>query len=433
MKTEWEKILIKCRALTVKSGLLSACLLTMPFAASAEQSRFYVVSNKSGENTVVGYAGSDAGGYSMIGEFGTGGKGTGDLEIPALQKDPNHPLANGDDPLISAEAITSVHDGKMAAVVNPGDATVSLMSVSENGSLELVNSVAASDLFPVSLASHGDFVASASVGADNMNGSITLFRINNGKLETIEGARRDLKARPSTIAFSSDGEHVIVNELVTGKIKVFAVTDGTLSAEPVSQVDSPRDTADRFHAIPVGFVVSGDGGDDLVLMSEARFLTPEFGLRSGNGEVVQSPLYTWQTSSISTYRLTDDGQISLVSGDVLTGAAVEGGEIANCWVAISPDGKTLWAANALSSSISSFRIRDNGTAALINEHAYKHSDETLFFSDLNVNAAGDKLYQLIGNRGEVMVFDIADNGDLTHTQTLSGLPELGAYGMMVQH
>ena len=366
MKTEWEKILIKCRALTVKSGLLSACLLTMPFAASAEQSRFYVVSNKSGENTVVGYAGSDAGGYSMIGEFGTGGKGTGDLEIPALQKDPNHPLANGDDPLISAEAITSVHDGKMAAVVNPGDATVSLMSVSENGSLELVNSVAASDLFPVSLASHGDFVASASVGADNMNGSITLFRINNGKLETIEGARRDLKARPSTIAFSSDGEHVIVNELVTGKIKVFAVTDGTLSAEPVSQVDSPRDTADRFHAIPVGFVVSGDGGDDLVLMSEARFLTPEFGLRPGNGEVVLSPLYSWQTSSISTYRLTDDGQISLVLGDVLTGASVEGGELANCWVALSPDGTTLWAANALSSSISSFRIRDNGTAALIN-------------------------------------------------------------------
>ena len=146
---------------------------------------------------------------------------------------------------------------------------------------------------------------------------------------------------------------------------------------------------------------------------------------------MQSPLYSWQTSSISTYRVTDDGQISLVSGDVLTGAAVEGGELANCWVALSPDGRTLWAANALSSSISSFRIRENGTAALINQHAYKHSDETLFFSDLSVNAAGDKLYQLVGNKGEVMVFDIAENGDLTLLLALSGLPELGTYGMMV--
>ena len=322
---------------------------------------------------MVGYALSNAGGYSMIGEFGTGGTGTGDLEIPALQKNPSHPLANGDDPLISSESIASVHNGKMAVVVNPGDATVALMNVADGGALELVNTVAASDLFPISLASHGDYVAAASVGADNMNGSITLYRINGGKLEVIDGARRDLRARPSTIAFSSDGEHVIVNELVTGKIKVFAVEGGTLSAEPVSQIDSPRGSQDRFQAIPVGFVVSGDGGDDLVLMSEARFLTPEFGLRPGNGEVVLSPLYSWQTSSISTYRLTDDGQISLVSGDVLTGASVEGGEIANCWVALSPDGTTLWAANALSSSISSFRIRDNGTAALINHPPILHS------------------------------------------------------------
>ena len=87
----------------VTGGLIAAGLLTMPLIESAEQTRFYVVTNKTSENTVVGYALSSAGGYSMIGEFGTGGTGTGDLEIPALQKDPSHPLANGDDPLISSE------------------------------------------------------------------------------------------------------------------------------------------------------------------------------------------------------------------------------------------------------------------------------------------------------------------------------------------
>lgn len=410
-----------------------ALSLDLPSAiAAADQDRFYVVSNKSDGNTVVGFQSNDTGSFTTIGEFATGGNGTGDLEIPALKKDESHPLLNGDDPLISAEAIASVHDGQMAVVVNPGDGTVSLMSVENDGQLRFINKVNASDKFPVSLASFGDFVASASVGADNSNGSLTLFKIEKDQLMAVEGARRDLKARPSTIAFSSDGEHVIVNELVTGKIKVYAVENGTLSAEPVSQIDSPRDSKDRFQAIPVGFVVRGDGGDDIIVMSEARFLTPDFGLRAGNGEVTLSPLYSWQTSSVSTYRLTDDGHISLVSGDVLTGGSVEGGEIANCWVVLSPDGKTLWAANALSSSISSFRIRENGTAAILNQHAYKHPNQTLFFGDINVNAAGDKLYQAIGNRGEVMIFDIKASGNLVPVQTVSGLPKLGSYGLMVQ-
>ncbi len=417
--------------------ITSTCVMTLAgivaasVGAVAGESRFYVVSNKADGNTIVGFQSAASGKFSRLGEFDTGGTGTGDLEIPALQKDETHPLANGDDPLISAESVISLHDGKMAVVVNPGDATVSLMKAGEKGALSFVNKVAASDLFPISLAAHGDYVASASVGKDNMNGSITLFKVAGGKLTTIKGARRDLKARPSTIAFSSDGEHVIVNELVTGKIKVFAVEDGTLSNAPVSEIESPRDDESRFQAIPVGFVVSGDGGDDIILMSEARFLTPEFGLREGSGEVALSPLYSWQTGSISTYRLTDDGQISLISGDVLTGASVEGGEIANCWVTLSADGRTLWAANALSSSISSFRIRENGTAALVNEHAYKHDDETLFFSDISISASGDQLYQLIGNTGEIMVFDISANGDLTPVQTLSGLPALGSYGLMV--
>lgn len=414
-----------------KIVLGSSLAISLASAAYADVNRIYSVSNKANGNTVVGFHNYDNGEYMPIGEFSTGGKGTGDLEIPALKKDETHPLANGDDPLISAEAIASVHDGKMVVVVNPGEGTVSLMSSNENGELSFVNKVESSDLFPNSLAAYGDYIASSSVGKDNMNGSITLFKVKDGKLEKVDGARRDLKARPSTIAFSSDGEHVIVNELVTGKIKVYAMQNGTLSKEPVSQIDSPRDTNGRFQAIPVGFVVNGDGNDDLIVMSEARFLTPEFSLRSGSGEVVQSPLYSWQTSSISTYRLTDNGEISLISGDVLTGASLEGGELANCWVTISPDGRTVWAANALSSSISSFRIRENGTAALINEHAYKHSDESLFFGDINVNSAGNQLYQLIGNKGKVMVFNIDQaSGDLKPMQTLSGLPELGSYGLM---
>lgn len=410
---------------------LVLAIMLLAGTAFAENSAFYVVTNKSDGNSVIGYSQSESGQYQMIGEFKTGGMGTGDLEIPALKKDETHPLANGDDPLISANAIAATEDRRFVVVVNPGDSTISLMTVADDLTLKPANTVMASDKFPVSVAIFKDMVVAASVGLDNNNGSIAAFRIVDGRLKAVSGSRRDLKARPSTIAFSSDGEHVIVNELVTGKIKIFAVDQGTLSMQPVSIADSPRAPMDRFQAIPVGFAVRGNGGDDIIMVSEARFLTPDYKLRREKGRVVQSPLYSWQTGSISTYKLTDDGRISLVSGDILTGNTVEDGEIANCWVALSNDGRTLYAANALSSSISSFDIDDSGRATLKNATAFKDVSEALFFSDLAISHNGKQLFQLIGNTGQVMIIDIEANGNLKLSQTVDGLPQIGSYGMLV--
>jgi len=392
---------------------------------------FFIVSNKAEANTIYQFSSKNGEQYAMVGEYNTGGTGTGDLEIPALKKDDTHPLANGDDPLISAYAISASQDSKNIVVVNPGNATISLMKRGATNAISAVNTAPATDLFPISVAIHADYVVVASVGDSNMKGSIGLFKILNGRLVSLADNRRDLQARPSTVKFSSNGRFVIVNELVTGKIKAFSLTDGALSKEPVSVVNSPKADG-RFQAIPVGFDLkpSADGGD-IIIMSEARFLTPEFSLREGNGSVVQSPLYSWQTGSLSTYKLSQDGSLSLISGDILTGTEIEGGELANCWVVLSPDGKTLWAANALSSSISSFDISDNGVATLKNATAYKDESETLFFGDLNVSADGKTLYQLVGNKGQVAIFDIQSSGDLKLRQTVSGMPELGTYGLLL--
>lgn len=411
--------------------ILASTISALITSAAIATETLYVTSNKSEGNTVVVFHENSSGKFKKAGEYSTGGKGTGDLEIPALQKDPTHPLLNGDDPLISAYAIEATADRKHLVTVNPGDGTVSLMAVEDNQKLKSVNAVAASDKFPVSVAIFGDHVAVASVGEDNGKGSIASYKITNGKLVSIEGSRRDLAARPSTIRFSSDGEHVIVDELVTGKIKVFAMVGDTFSDKSVSQIDSPRGSEDRFQAIPVGFTVQGNGGDDVLFVSEARFLTPDFKLRKEKNVVPQSPLYSWQTSSVSTYKLTDDGQISVVSKDVLTGKKVEGGEIANCWVALSADGTVLYAANALSSSISTFDVKKNGEISLRNQTAFKDPSEKLFFGDISISRDGKHLYQLVGNKGQVMIFDIDANGDLKHQQTVDGLPELGAYGLLV--
>ncbi len=439
-----KKHIILSTASIISCGLLISCnsglnipskTTSVATQSSIQQSvagpDFFIVSNKADANTIYKFSSETNGQYAMAGEYKTGGTGTGDLEIPALQKDATNPLANGDDPLISAYSISASQDGKNIVVVNPGNATISLMKRGENDEISTVNTAPATDLFPISVAMHADHVVVASVGDSNMKGSLGLFKIINGRLVSTQDNRRDLQARPSTVKFSSDGRFVIVSELVTGKIKTFALNNGRLSNEPVSVIDSPK-TDGRFHAIPVGFDLkpSADGGD-IIVMSEARFLTPEYTLREGDGSVVQSPLYSWQTGSLSTYKLAQNGSLSLVSGDVLTGTAVEGGELANCWVVLSPDGKTLWAANALSSSISSFDIADNGVATLKNATAYKDESETLFFGDLNVSADGKTLYQLVGNQGQAAIFDIQSNGDLTLRQTVSGMPKLGTYGLLL--
>ncbi|MEM7068060.1 MAG: beta-propeller fold lactonase family protein [Pseudomonadota bacterium] len=410
----------------------SIALLLLSGSAWAETAAFYSVTNKADGNTIVGFK-KEAGEYKKIGEFTTGGNGTGDLEIPALKKDDSHPLLNGDDPLISAGALAATIGRNYMVVVNPGSSNIGLLEVKEDLGLETVSTAPSSDRFPVSVAIYGEFVVAASVGNDNGSGSISAYTITaDSKLEPIANSRRDLKARPSTIAFSSDGEHVIVDELVTGKIKVFSMARGNLSKEPVSVIDSPRKAESRFQAIPVGFTVRGNGGDDVLLVSEARFLTPDFKLREEKDKVPQSPLYSWQTGSLSTYHLSDDGKnMSMISGDVLTGSAVEGGEIANCWVALSKDGNHLYAANALSSSISRFDIDAKGAAKLDDVTAFKDQSEALFFSDLEVSRDGKELYQLVGNKGQIMVFDIDNDGGLKLKQTLDGLPQLGTYGMLV--
>ena len=153
-------------------------------------------------------------------------------------------------------------------------------------------------------------------------------------------------------------------------------------------------------------------------------------LREDEGKVQQSSKYSWQTGSTSSYLIDTNGMIKLVSGDVMTGQGIENGQIANCWVEASKDGNTLWAANALSSSLTSYSIGNNGELKMKNEKAFKNNDESLFFSDIYLSADGNFLNQLIGNKGNVMVFKIMQNGDLQVIGSYSGAPKVGAYGII---
>jgi len=400
----------------------------------AHSDALYVASNKVESNTIVAFKQLSNGQLKPIGEFKTGGKGTGDLEIPALKKDVTHPLMDGVDPLISAYGIYKTDDDKYVLVVNAGSSSISAFKVESDYSLTLTSTANTRGKFPISIASKSKAVYVASVGKDNMNGSIEGFNIDaNGKLSALSDMGFiDLKARPSSIAFTSSGDHLVVSELVTGKIKSYKVENGKLaSLEPTSTIPSPSGDASRFLPIPVGLAIAQKTSGDKILVSEARFLTKEGGFRSKGQSTPQSQ-YSWQTSSTSSYSIDKTGKLDIISADVLTGIDPENGELANCWVSVSPDNKYLWAANALSSSLSSYSIGENGELTLLDQAAYKDASEMLFFSDMYVSKDGKFLNQLIGNKGNIAVFKIKEGGalDLIQIMHSSSLPDIGAYGVI---
>lgn len=422
---------------TAKTLLAIALTTACANAMAAEQiGAVYASSNKAEGNTIVAFKQMSDGSLAALGEFKSGGKGTGNIEIFDGGYDPTHPLADGIDPLISAYGVYNTEDKKHLLTVNSGDGTISSFNVADDFKLKLVNTVKASDIHPVSIASKGKLVYVASSGdakAPPFSGNISGFTIDAaGKLTPIANSTRNLGARPTTIVFSTDGKFVVVNELVTGQFKVFAVNaDGSLSKEPVSVASAPNGDSSRALPIPVGFDIVKGAKSDIIVASEARFLDKKGMLREEAGKVPQSPKYSWQTSSSSSYTLDGKGQIKLVTADALTGDAVEGGEIANCWVETSRDGKTLWAANALSSSISAYTINPDGSIALKTATAYKNEAEMDFYSDLTLSADGKYINQLIGNKGEVTVFKVgADGFTLTPVGTYGGLPKIGAYGII---
>lgn len=390
----------------------------------------YVVTNKARENTVVAFVRKGDDSFEKLGEYPTGGRGTGDLEVPGLSpRDDSHPLTDGQDPLISAYGIEKTRDGKYVVVANPGDGTISSLKVNADRSLQHVSTVASGGAFPISITEFDGKVFVANIGTSNFKGQIAGFTLDaHGALAPIEGSTRKLGrygGRPSCIRFTPNGKHVVVTQILSGVIATYALENGSLSKRPVSTIESPQADGARALANPVGFDLLGlGGGESVAVVSEARFFAPALDLPKRDGK------FFFQTSSVSTYRIDRQGKLSLISADALTGTEREGGQRTNCWIGLSADGKFAYGVNALDSSISSYSIGADGSVTLLEEVSYKTDDYT-FLTDIYRSPDGKFFYQLHGFGGNVSVLEIGADGSLREVAVLDGgVPEVGAFGIV---
>lgn len=167
------------------------------------------------------------------------------------------------------------------------------------------------------------------------------------------------------------------------------------------------------------FVVADDGLVSGPSTFQSVGLTP-FGFDVGRGDhlfVSEAAGGVANASSASSYQVSDEGDLTLISGAVPTR------QTAACWLLTSRDGRFVYTANAGSGSISGFRVGPNGTLDLLDP-----SDETGLTgggshpTDMAQSRNGRFLYSLNNGNGTIGAFGSNQDGSLHPLMTISGLP-----------
>ena len=332
-------------------------------------SAVFVMTNSEEKNEVVSFVRTVDGTLQEGRRFATGGRGSGGLA----------------DPLESQGALTASPDRQWLFAVNAGSGEISLFRVIGT-TLALVDRVSSGGSEPVAIAVSGNLVYVVNAGGSS---NVVGFRLEHGHLEEIFGSRRFLSATEtgaSSVSFSPNGKFLAVTERLTNSIDVFPVQDdGTLAGIVVNPSAGPGAFAVQF------------APDGVALVSE-----------TGAAGVPNS-------SAISSYLVLANGTISAVSTSVPTLGT------ANCWNAITPDGKFVYTGNSASSNISGYAIGNGGTLTALPGTVVGTLPAGSINIDMAISADGKFLYTLNTGNGTVGVFAIQQNGTLLSQGAADGL------------
>ena len=319
----------------------------------------YALTNQASSNAVAIFDRGADGSLSWSSNVATGGTGAG----------------SG---LGSQGALALSDDGRWLFAVNAGSNDVSAFQVTASG-LSLTSRVSSGGARPISLTVHGGVLYVLNAGGD---GNISGFRVGtDGALSPIPGSTRALSGTnvgPAQVAFSPDGQQLVVTEKTTNRLDVYTV-DGDGVASAATSTASAGGT-------PFGFSF---GHRDELFVSEAA-------------------------GSASSYVIASDGSLTVASGAVLTHQG------APCWAVVTQNGKFGYTANAQGGSISGFAIANDGSISLIDADG-----RTAVVGGGNIDLAlsGNSryLYQLDGDRS-ISGFRIEADGHLTAVGNVAGLP-----------
>ena len=330
----------------------------------------FVMTNNADANQVIAFQRDPNGTLHNPQSFGTDGRGSGGKV----------------DPLASQGSLTLSTDGAWLFAVNAGSGSVSAFRV--NGAqLELSDSVVTEGSEPNSVAQFGSLVYVLNTAGSS---GVVGFNFNKGKLVRIPKSLRFLSGNAvasGSVAFSPDGQLLIVTEKATNNLDVFKVlSDGSLSQAAITKSVGPGAFSAAFTRNDVAVVSeTGPGGPNL--------------------------------SAISSYSVQSNGTLTPISSSVPTLGS------ANCWNVVTPDGRFVYVSNSASGSISGFAIGSDGSLTPLPGTILAFNPTGSANIDLTVSSDGKFLYTLNAGTGAVGMFAIQPtNGALTDLGTADSLP-----------
>ena len=343
-------------------GLALAGATMLPAMAHDGAHFLYTLNNAQGDNRVLVLEQRANGSLINVNSVSTGGTGLG---------------AN----LGSQGALSLSQDGRWLFAVNAGSNEITTFAV-EDEKLTRTSSIGSGGTTPISVTSHGHLVYVLNAGGE---GNINGFRIGRGgALVPITGSTHGLGGAatgPAQIQFSKGGEFLIVTEKTANQLAVFEIEDGVAQA--------PTFTASAG-TTPFGFDIDPR---DHVIVSEA-------------------------SGSASSYRLRDrTNDLGVIS------AAVPTHQAAPCWLITTPNGRYAYTGNAGSSTITAFSVgRDGILRPLSTSGADGSTGAGSHTIDLAVSPDGRFLYALANVGQSVTAFRIARDGTLTVAAQFVGVP-----------
>lgn len=359
-------------------GLLTVALSVGAFTSTmyaaniftGSTSTVFVMTNDTVKNEVLAYQRLQDGSFASIGRFATGGRGSGGTT----------------DPLQSQGSLTLNGDHSLLLAINAGSGTISSFHLF-GGRPVLIDQKPTGGAFPVSVAEHNGTVYVLNAGG---NGAIVAFRADRvGHLSQIPNSTAHLTAMNSggsDISVSPDGKSLAVIEKNPENIDTFPINpDGTLGTVVANHSVTPG----VFGAI---FTPSG------------QFIVSE---NQPNGTDV---------SSISSYTINANGTITAISQSLHTFGD------GNCWNAITPNGKFVYADNSGTSTIAGFSVGSDGTLTPIGGTIVASYPAHTTNLDMAVSGDGKYLYTLNSGTGSVGIYSINSNGTLSNPGTIEGLP-----------
>jgi 6-phosphogluconolactonase (cycloisomerase 2 family) len=349
----------------------AACLLAFAVIPSASarysypsQGFVYVQTNGVDGNEIVVYRRANDGKLSYQSQVSTGGRGPG----------------GAIDPLQSQSSIVLSDDERFLFSVNAASGTITSFATSRSG-LVLVDQEPSGGAFPTSIAVHKDLLYVLNASG---NRNITGFRIlPRGRLQKIDGSTRGVNSDQfdvgaSTIAFSPDGQNIVVSERLANQFNVYKVKPDGLTDDPI--------VSPSIGQTPFGI-----------------YFTPQ-------GTLLVSEAFQANQGAVSSYSINSDGLLNPISRSV----PAQG--LNTCWVVTTEDGRIAISSNPNSDSLSSFLVSPSGELSYVSTISLGSGLVPL---DIAITRNSPYLYTLNSLAGSVSALRVEDNGELKLIDTIS--------------